>query len=52
MAIRTYLSIIILSVNRLNVAIKRHSVAEWITRPIYTLPTRTRFWSKDTHRQA
>ena len=41
MAIRPYLSIITLNVNRLNSPIKRHRMAGWITktRPMYMLPT-------------
>ena len=39
-AIRTYVSIITLNVNRLNAPTKRHRLAEWIekkTRPLYTV---------------
>ena len=42
MAIGTYISIISLNVNGLNVPSKRQRLAEWIqkTRPIYMLSTR------------
>ena len=35
MAINTYLSTITLNASELNAPIKRHMVAEWITRPLY-----------------
>ena len=59
MAIKTYLSIITLNVNRLNALIKRHRVAGRIlktkqkqkTRAMYILPMRTSpLRYKDTHR--
>ena len=52
MAISTYLSIITLNVNGLNVPLKRHRVAEWIQKqdPYICCLQETHFRSKDTHR--
>ena len=42
MAVSTYLSIITLNVNEVNVPIKRHKVAEWYKkRSIYMAPVHT-----------
>ena len=53
-AIRTYILIITLNVNRLNAPTKRHRVAEWIQKQdpyisIHCLQE-THFKSRDTHR--
>ena len=55
MAFSTYLSVITLNVNKLNTALKRRMVVEWIKkkkiRPIYILHTVSlHFRCKDTHR--
>ena len=48
-SISTYLSIIILSINRLYAPIKRHRVAEWITKQdSFTHAAYKRLISKDT----
>ena len=53
MAIRIYISIITLNVNRLNAPIKTHRVAEWKQKqdPYICCLQETHFRSKDTHRQ-
>ena len=54
MALNTYLSIIILNVNKQNAPIKRHRVSEWIrnkkTSPFICCPRETHFRLKDTCR--
>ena len=52
MSIGTYVSIITLNVNRLNVPTKRHGLAEWIrrTEPYICCLQQTHFKSKDTYR--
>ena len=52
MAIRTYISIITLNVNGLNVPTKRHRLAEWIQKqdPYIFCLQQTHFRSKDTYR--
>ena len=52
MAIITYISIITLNVNGLNVPIKRHRLAEWIQKqePYVCCLQETHFRSRDTHR--
>ena len=52
MAIRTYISIITLNVNRLNAPNKRHRLAEWIQKqdPYICSPQETHFRPQDTHR--
>ena len=52
MAIRTYLSIITLNVNGLNVPTKRHRLAEWIQKqdPYICCLQETHFIPKDTYR--
>ena len=52
MAIKTYLSIITLNVNRLNTLIKRHRVAEWMEKQnLYICWLQEiHFTSKDTQR--
>ena len=52
MAIGTYISIITLHVNRLNVPSKRHRLAGWIQKqdPYICCPQETHFRSKDTDR--
>ena len=52
LAINMYLSIITLNANRLNVPIKRHMEAEWITKqdPYIHCLQETHFRWKDTHR--
>ena len=51
-AIRTYLSIIILNINGLTAPIKRHRIAEWIQKqdPYICCLQQTQFRSKDTHK--
>lgn len=45
-AIRPYLSVVTLNVNGLNPPVKRHRMADWITKtgPIYMLPTMDSFY--------
>ena len=52
MAIGTYMSIITLNVNGLNVPTKRHRLAEWIEKqdPYVNYLQETHFRSKDTYR--
>ena len=52
MAMKTYLSIITLNVNRLNTLIKRHRVAEWMQKqdPYICWLQEIHFRSKDTQR--
>ena len=52
MAINTYLSIITLNVNGLNVPIKRHRVADWITKqePTICCLQETYLRGKDTYK--
>ena len=52
MAIRTYISIITLSVNGLNVPTKRHRLAEWIQKqdPYICCLQETHFTSGDTYK--
>ena len=52
MAIRTYISIITLNVNGLNVPTKRHRLAEWIKKqdPYICCLQETHFSPKDTYR--
>ena len=52
MAIRTYISIITLSVNWLNASTKRHRLAEWIQKqdPYIFCLQETLFRPKDTYR--
>ena len=51
MAIRTYVSIITLNVNGLNVPTKRHRLAEWLqTQYPYIWSKETHFIPKDTYR--
>ena len=51
MAIRTYISIITLNVNGLNVPTKRHRPAEWIQKQDpYMCLQETHFTSRDTHK--
>ena len=52
MAIRTYISIITLNVNRLNAPTKRHRLAEWIQKqdPYTCCLWETHFRPKDTYR--
>ena len=52
MAIGTYISIINLNVNGLNVPTKRHRLAEWIQKqdPYINYLQETHFRSKDTYR--
>ena len=52
MVIGTYISIITLNVNGLNVPIKRHKVAHWIKKqdPSICCLKETNFIAKDTHR--
>ena len=52
MAVRTYISIITLNINRLNAPTKRHRLAEWIKKQdpyIYCLQE-THFTSRDTYK--
>ena len=51
MAIRTYISIITLSVNGLNAPTKRHRLAEWIQKPdsYICCLQETHFTSRDTY---
>ena len=53
MSIKTYLSVITLNVNGLNVPIKWHRVADWIKQqdPSICCLQETHFETKDTHRQ-
>ena len=52
MAINTYLSIITLNVNGMNIPIKRHRVAYWIKKqkPSICCLQETHFTAKDTYR--
>ena len=52
MALRTYISIITLNINGLNVPTERHSLAEWIEKqhPYICCPSETHFRSWDTYR--
>ena len=52
MAIGTYISIITLNVNGLNVSTKRHGLAEWIKKqdPYICCLQETYFRPKDTYR--
>ena len=53
MAIGTNISIITLNVNRLNVSIKRHRLAEWVQKQdpyIISCLQETHFRPKDTYR--
>ena len=52
MAIRTYISIITLNVNRLNAPTKRHRLAEWIQKqdPYICCLQETHFTSRDTYK--
>ena len=52
MAIRTYISIITLSVNALNAPTKRHSMAEWIQKqdPYIRCLEETHFRPQETYR--
>ena len=52
MTIGTYISIITLIVNGLNVPTKRHRLAEWIQKgdPYICCLQETLFWPKDTYR--
>ena len=52
MAIGTFMSVIILSVNRLNSPTKRHRLAEWIPKqdPYICCLQKTHFRSRDTYR--
>ena len=52
MSITTYLSTITLNVNGLNVLIKRHTVAQWITKKEFYICClqKTHFRWKDIHR--
>ena len=52
MAIGTYISIVALNVNRLNVPTERHRVAEWIQKqdPYICCLQETHFRLKDTYR--
>ena len=52
MAIRTYISIITLSVNGLNAPTKRHRLAEWIQKldPYICCLQETHFTSRDTYK--
>ena len=52
MAIRTYISIITLSVNGLNAPTKRHRLAEWIQKqePYICCLQETHFTSSDTYK--
>ena len=52
MAIGTNISIITLNVNRLNVSIKRHRLAEWVQKqdPYISCLQETHFRPKDTYR--
>ena len=51
MAIGTYISIITLNVNELNVPTKRHRLAEWIQKHYICCLQETHFRLKDTYRQ-
>ena len=52
MAVSTYLSVLTLNVNGLNVPIKKHRVADWIKKQEATICClkESRFRTKDTHR--
>ena len=52
MAINTYLSIITLNVNGLNVSVRRHRVADWVKKkkPTICCLQETLFRAKDTYR--
>ena len=52
MAVRTYISIIILNVNGLNAPTKRHRLAEWIQKqdPYICCLQETNFTSRDTYK--
>ena len=52
MAIRTYISIITLNVNRLNAPAERHRLAEWIQKqdPYICHLQETHFTSRDTYK--
>ena len=54
MAINTYLSIITLIANELNAPMKRHMVAEWITKqdPYICCLQQTHFRSKDIQNES